>query len=94
VNGGEMALLAFLGSYAGQQGDFIKGGIAMNWDYKVVYIDATGWTWSGLPNDVNEQFDKWGAMGWEFVRTEPIIRRGWTGTYTAGILAFFKRQIT
>jgi hypothetical protein len=65
----------------------------MRWEYKIVYIDTGRWTSTGLPNDVNEQFDKWGAEGWELVRTEAILSRGFmaTGSYTAGLIAFFKR---
>ena len=66
----------------------------MKWEYKVVYIDTARWTSTGLPGDVNEQFDKWGADGWELVRTESVLHSGWGwGTYTAGIIAFFKRPV-
>jgi len=68
----------------------------VKWEYKIVYFDTIRWTSTGLPPDLNERFDTWGAEGWELVRTEPVLHRSWfsTGTYTAGIVAFFKRQLT
>jgi hypothetical protein len=66
----------------------------MKWEYKIVYVDTARWTRTGLPTDLNEQFDKWGAEGWELVRTEPVLRRGlFAFLYTAAIVAFFKRQL-
>jgi Domain of unknown function (DUF4177) len=68
----------------------------MRWEYKIVYFDTIRWTSTGLPDDLNAQFDRWGAEGWELSRTEPILHRGWLGgaSYTVGIIAFFKRQMT
>jgi hypothetical protein len=65
------------------------------WEYKIVHVSAKRWTSTGLPADLNEQFDKFGADGWELVGTDAIIRPSWfwsTGT-TVGILAFFKRRL-
>ncbi len=68
----------------------------MKWEYKIVYFDAMRWTSTGLPSDLNEQFDKWGAEGWELVRTEAVLHTGWlnVGSYTAGIVTFFKRPLS
>jgi hypothetical protein len=65
------------------------------WEYKIVDINALRWTRTGLPADVNQKFDEWGAQGWELVATESVIRKGWFiyGSETASIVAFFKRQI-
>jgi hypothetical protein len=30
------------------------------WEYKIVYVDAERWTSTGLPGDLNENFDTWG----------------------------------
>jgi hypothetical protein len=64
------------------------------WEYKIVWVDAGRWTSTGLPGDLNEEFDAWGAEGWELVGTEGIVRsgRGDAGS-TAGIVAFFKRRL-
>jgi hypothetical protein len=69
----------------------------MAWEYKIVDIDAKKWTSTGLPTDLGERFDQWGAEGWELVRVEPILRGGWlllglgTTSSTDSLLAFFKR---
>lgn len=48
----------------------------MNWEYKIVYINAKRMTSSGLPNDLNLQFDKFGKEGWELVKVEPKLDGG------------------
>lgn len=69
----------------------------MKWEYKIVHIDTTRWSSTGLPADMGEQFDRWGGEGWELVRIEPLHRGGWfafgfgTATHTVGLVAFFKR---
>jgi hypothetical protein len=69
----------------------------MNWEYKIVFIDATKWTSTGLPTDLGQRFDEWGAEGWELIRVEPILRGGrfvfglGTATRTESLIAFFKR---
>jgi hypothetical protein len=65
------------------------------WEYKVVYIDTLRWTRTGLPADINQNFDEWGAQGWELVATKSIIRKGWFiyGSETAAIVAFLKRKL-
>jgi hypothetical protein len=73
-------------------------GAAMceRWEYKIVHIVAERWTGTGLPSDLNEQFDKYGADGWELVGTESIIRPSLfrsAGT-TVGIVGFFKRRLS
>ena len=70
----------------------------MKWEYKIVRIDANRWTDTGLPNELNQDFDQWGAQGWELVGTESLIRQGFSwfffsGSYTDGIIAFFRRPV-
>jgi hypothetical protein len=70
-----------------------KERIAVKWEYKIVYIRASPWTrlvhrfapmYTGLPTDLNEDFDQWGSEGWELVGTEYI---------DPGLVAFFKRPL-
>jgi hypothetical protein len=64
------------------------------WEYKVVYIDAQRWTGTGLPSELNEDFDRWGAEGWELVAIDSMIGRViFSGTQTVGLVAFFKRRV-
>ncbi|MDR0385115.1 MAG: DUF4177 domain-containing protein [Prevotellaceae bacterium] len=65
-----------------------------NWEYKIVYINATRQNISGLPDDINENFDRWGSEGWELVKVEPKLSCGFLGfgTYTEGYVAFFKKE--
>lgn len=63
------------------------------WEYKIIHVVADKWNRTGLPPDVNEQFDRYGAEGWELVSTEGIVRRGWYwGSNTVAIIAVFKRR--
>lgn len=66
------------------------------WEYKVIYINAQGWTSSGLPADLNEQIDKLGAEGWELVSTQAIVQPSWfwSAGKTAGLVGFFKRRLS
>ncbi|MDR2037906.1 MAG: DUF4177 domain-containing protein [Bacteroidales bacterium] len=71
----------------------------MKWEYKIVYISAKTNTSSGLPENINEEFDRYGEQGWELVRIEPKVEGGsmfftfrWTHQ-TVGYIAFFKRPI-
>jgi hypothetical protein len=65
------------------------------WEYKVVFFSANQWTGTGLPNDLNEKFDEFGAQGWEMVGTESIVRPAFWGygSKTVGVVAFFKRRL-
>jgi len=69
----------------------------MKWEYKIAYIQAAKWTSTGLPKDLGEQIDQWGAEGWDLVRVEPILRSGFlflgigTTVRTEAFVAFFKR---
>ena len=69
----------------------------MKWEYKIVHIDATRWTSTGLPKELGERFDEWGNEEWELVRIEPIHTGGsfviFFGTFTRtdGFIAIFKR---
>jgi hypothetical protein len=68
--------------------------MASKWEYKIVYVNALKWTGTGLPADLNENFDEWGSQGWELVATESLISKGWFhGSETEAILAFFKRNV-
>jgi hypothetical protein len=64
------------------------------WEYKIIHVSAERWTSTGLPGDLNDQFDRFGADGWELVATEAITRPSWFGQAgtTAGIVGFFKRR--
>ncbi len=64
------------------------------WEYKVVFFSADRWTRTGLPSDLGEKLDSYGAQGWELVGTEAVIRPNWVGiaSTTLGIVAFFKRR--
>jgi hypothetical protein len=71
----------------------------MKWEYKIIYINAKSFTKTGLPDDLNEQFDKYGSQGWELVKVEPkldggfaVFGIGWIHQ-TVGYLAFFKREL-
>jgi Domain of unknown function (DUF4177) len=71
----------------------------MKWEYKIVYINAKSWTKTGLPEDVNEQFDKFGSEGWELIKVEPKLDGGFMAFsigwlhQTVAYIAFFKRQL-
>jgi hypothetical protein len=65
----------------------------MKWEYKIVYFDATYWSKSGLPNDLNQTFDQWGSEGWELVSTEGLLSQAsFVGVRTRGIVAIFKNS--
>ena len=63
------------------------------WDYKIVHVVADKATATGLPDDLNVEFDRIGLEGWELVATETVIRPslGLSGSTTVGLVAFFKR---
>ena len=71
----------------------------MKWEYKIVYVNAKQKTSSGLPENVNEQFNEYGRDGWELVKVEPKLE-GWGMIFgigwiqTAGYVAFFKKPIS
>lgn len=67
------------------------------WEYKIVYIGAERWTGTGLPSDLNEKFDEYGAQGWELVATHSIERPSlfpWGGSKTVGVVGYFKRRVS
>jgi hypothetical protein len=67
------------------------------WEYKIIYFSAERWTSTGLPSDLNQKFDEYGAEGWELVDTESIARPSfipWGGSKTVGVVAYFKRRIS
>lgn len=63
------------------------------WEYKIVHIHAAKWTKTGMPDELNQQFDQWGAEGWELIKVEPILACGWfsIAAETQAFVAFFKR---
>jgi Domain of unknown function (DUF4177) len=63
--------------------------IMEQWEYKIVYVNVRGRTATGLPPELNEDFDRWGAEGWELVATEYLTR--WVAP--DGLIAFFKRRV-
>lgn len=69
----------------------------MEWEYKSVYINAKKRTSTGLPDEINEEFDKYGADRWEPVKVEPKLDGGFMAfgigwiRQTVGYVAFFKR---
>ena len=67
----------------------------MKWEYKIIYIDARRWTSTGLPENLGTRFDAYGKEGWELVKVEPKINRGFMtfGYGTDGYVAFFKRPL-
>jgi hypothetical protein len=57
-------------------------------------------TSTGIPDDINENFNKYGREGWELIKIEPKLRGGimlfgfgWFDQ-TIGYLAFFKRPLS
>lgn len=67
----------------------------MKWEYNIIYINATRWTSTGLPNELNDKFDALGKDGWELVKIESKLDSGIFnfGSYTSGFVAFFKRTL-
>ena len=66
------------------------------WEYKIVYSSAERWTATGLPADLNQKYDEFGADGWELVGTESVERPSffpWGGSKTVCVVAFFKRRL-
>lgn len=66
------------------------------WEYEVVHVSAERWTGTGLPADLNQRFDEFGAQGWELVACVPITRASFFpmgGSTTVGVLATFKRRV-
>ena len=71
----------------------------MKWEYKILYINVKKRTSTGLPDEINEQFDKLGREGWELIKVEPKLDGGfmffpiaWL-VQTIGYVAFFKRPL-
>ena len=71
----------------------------MRYEYKLIHFKAGLWTASGLPNDLNLQFDELGRDGWEYVDMKPILSGGlflfFIGVFTntKHFVAIFKRAI-
>lgn len=65
------------------------------WEYQIVAVNAQRWTGTGLPGEINQKFDEYGAKGWELVSTESIIRPAWLfgGSKTVEVIAYFKRRL-
>lgn len=65
-------------------------------EYKIVHCTADRRIGSGLPADLNQKFDEYGAQGWELVGTEAIQRATffpYGGAQTVGVVGFFKRRV-
>ena len=72
----------------------------MKWQYKIVYVNAKKFTSTGLPDDLNEHFNRFGQEGWELVKVEPKLDGGfiffgfgWIHQ-TVGYVAFFKKAVS
>jgi hypothetical protein len=66
----------------------------MRWEYKIIYIDATRWSPTGLPEELGVRFDELGDEGWELVKVEPILTGSWgvfLGSKTKALISFFRR---
>jgi hypothetical protein len=64
----------------------------MKWEYKVMLVGVKGLIFSGLPEEIVDKLDEYGAESWELVRVEPILRKGLiAGAYTDSFALFFKR---
>lgn len=66
------------------------------WEHKIVYSGAERWTATGLPADLNQRFDEFGAECWELTGTESIVRPSffpWGGSKTVCLVGFFKRRV-
>ena len=73
-------------------------GLAMNeqWEYKIVSVNAEQWTPTGLPADLNQRFDEFGADGWALFGTNAIQRPSlftWGWPQTVAFVADFKRRV-
>jgi hypothetical protein len=71
------------------------------WEYKIIYFGVGHWTSTGLPSDLNEEFNEYAAQGWELVGTESIERPSlipcfipWGGSKTVGVVGYFKRRVS
>jgi hypothetical protein len=66
------------------------------WEYKIIYCSAERWTSTGLPADLDQRFDEFGAQGCELAAMVSIERASlipWGGAKTVGVLASFKRRL-
>ena len=64
------------------------------WEYQIIHVSAVQWTGTGLPTELNLEFDRLGTDGWELVGTQGIIRPTlFRSAQTVGIVAFFKRGL-
>ena len=48
--------------------------MSSRWEYRIVHFQADKWTATGLPKDLGQKFDNYGAAGWELVSIESIQR--------------------
>ncbi len=71
----------------------------MKWEYKIVYINARKRTSTGLPEEINQEFDKYGKEGWDLVKVEPKLNGGFMAfgfgwlRQTEAYIAFFKKAL-
>ena len=70
----------------------------MNWEYKILNIDAERMSDGELPEDLNVQFNELGKEGWELVKLKPVLTSGFFflffgwATSTDSFVAVFKRE--
>ena len=64
------------------------------WEYKVVEVQVARWFTVRVPEDLGVHMDQMGAQGWELVRVQQVLNRGWIGgSYTEALLLFFRRPL-
>jgi len=56
----------------------------MKFEYKLFYFRAGLATASGLPEELNDEFNRLGADGWEYVDMKPILTGGFFAIF-AGV---------
>ena len=71
----------------------------MRYEYKLLHFKAGMGSVSGLPDDLNLQFDKLGSEGWEYVDMKPLLSGGLfflvIGIFsnTKSFVAIFRREL-
>jgi hypothetical protein len=69
------------------------------YEYKLLHFKAGSATASGLPDDLNVQFDELGREGWEYIEMKPIQTGGFflffigVFTNTKRFIVIFRRPV-
>ena len=64
----------------------------MKWEYNVLMVNVANVFSAKPPDDLGVALDERGAEGWELVRVEPILKKGFLGgSYTDKFVLFMKR---